>query len=546
MSWGLLFLAATVFLFLKNLVFAQPDPELTINEIMYDAPGTDSEQEWVEIKNLSTQEINLTGFKINDGTNHLLNEPPKNSGQGSFVLPANGFLIIADNAERFLAEHPGVNCSVIDSSLSLKNSAGEVKLLDNEGQEVSTVSYTSSQGGAGDGQTLERKITPDNTIFWQASQETGGSPGQENSPYAEPEQTQEPAEKNESPAPDTNEHEEEETESPPDSSVQAEAGPDIIALVGQEVSFDASASRGNLKYFFWNFGDGQTSTGQPKTTHVFLFPGTYLVGLTVGDGQKENTDFCEIKIIANDFIISEFLPWAQEEDATNEWVELYNRSANTSFLDGWSLDDGERGSRPFVFPKNTAVKGKSYLVVSRQTSKIALNNNEDSVRLFLPGDELAQEIKYTQAQKGVSAAVYGDNNFYWSQTPTPGRQNFPEVVAAENVSQVETTLRLVKKKSTPNLLLNLIPTAQAIIVKKESFSENIWQQASAILQEKDSSSATEKNLFRQTAQQTTTLSSYPLGTKIIKRWPFHLLALFISLVLSLFIFGWWLVRLVKK
>jgi PKD repeat protein len=51
----------------------------------------------------------------------------------------------------------------------------------------------------------------------------------------------------------------------------------------QTVLFDASASRGAIVEYQWDFGDGARSSGR-TTSHAFATPGTYVVRLTILDG----------------------------------------------------------------------------------------------------------------------------------------------------------------------------------------------------------------------------------------------------------------------
>jgi len=63
------------------------------------------------------------------------------------------------------------------------------------------------------------------------------------------------------------------------------AGADQSAAIGEPLVFDGSASSdpdGRLLTWDWNFGNGDTGTGQ-KTTYAFSRPGTYRVQLTVRD-----------------------------------------------------------------------------------------------------------------------------------------------------------------------------------------------------------------------------------------------------------------------
>jgi hypothetical protein len=64
----------------------------------------------------------------------------------------------------------------------------------------------------------------------------------------------------------------------------ANAGHDRSSKVGENLIFDAMASRDNvgIVIFEWDFGDGTTGT-LSITTHVYKEPGTYTVTLTVKD-----------------------------------------------------------------------------------------------------------------------------------------------------------------------------------------------------------------------------------------------------------------------
>ena len=62
-----------IFLLIGILVLVLPNVSaIIINEIMYDASGSDAGKEWIELYN-NGEEINLTGWKFYEGgTNHGL------------------------------------------------------------------------------------------------------------------------------------------------------------------------------------------------------------------------------------------------------------------------------------------------------------------------------------------------------------------------------------------------------------------------------------------------------------------------------------------
>src|SRR3989344_898451 len=121
-----------------------------ITEIMYDVPssiGADGTREWVEIANTGSGAVDLTGWKFNDGSNHILNVPPANGGTGSLILSPGGVAILADNATTFLHDlYPVFSGTVIDTTLSLNNTGATLALIDNSGATENSVSYAKTIG----------------------------------------------------------------------------------------------------------------------------------------------------------------------------------------------------------------------------------------------------------------------------------------------------------------------------------------------------------------------------------------------------------------
>jgi len=162
--------------------------DLVINEIMYDLEGSDTlnnkSREWVEIYNNSGRAITLTGsnsgWRFNDGSNHLLNEP---AAQGSMTIPVGGYAVLAGDALTFLIDHSGFSGTVIDTVISLKNSTSTVKIIAPSGTVIDEVTYYNSWGANGNGKTLERKSASggsNNAQNWAESSASGGTPGASN------------------------------------------------------------------------------------------------------------------------------------------------------------------------------------------------------------------------------------------------------------------------------------------------------------------------------------------------------------------------------
>lgn len=122
--------------------------DVQITEIMYDADGSDSKREWIEIYNDADSPADISKLKFTDKSAHALNAPPKNGGTGSLTIPARGYAVIASDAKTFTEGNPSV-AIVIDSVMSLTNAGASIAL----GDAVAT--YSKSMGAAGTGESLQ-------------------------------------------------------------------------------------------------------------------------------------------------------------------------------------------------------------------------------------------------------------------------------------------------------------------------------------------------------------------------------------------------------
>ena len=371
---------------------------VVINEITWMGTTTDYNDEWLELKNTSSASVDLTGWIL-----EAVDGQPKINLSGT--ISANAYFLLErtnnDSVPEIAADQ--IYTGALGNSgeyLKLKNAANNV------------IDEIDTGGGwpAGDNttkQTMERTTTG-----WQTSLNPGGTPKAQNSSGAieEPEQT---PEQPETPSMPTG------TNTPP----IAEAGDNIIAFVNQEIKLDGTQSsdpEGNELQYSWNTGDGN-SLDKMTITHKYLYPGTYLATLTVFDGRFYTTDTITIKIQNQGITINEFMANPSGKDEEEEWIEIYNDADEIMDISGWQLDDVASGSKPFVFPKNTLIAPKSYVVFTRQVTGIALNNDKDSVRLLMPEGVVFQEINYEKPPLGKSSARTADG-FIWSES-SPGTAN---------------------------------------------------------------------------------------------------------------------------
>lgn len=164
--------ASTIFILSFMLSPFAGYASVSISEIMYDAPGSDERSEWIEIQNIGTSSVDVTGLRFSEGeTDHLIK-----AYKGQRSISPGAFAIIASHAEKFAGEFNHV-LSVFDSSFSLSNT-GETLSIKSAAFALDTVNYSRERGGGGDGTSLQRFADE-----WSAAKPT---PGMENAKTAAP------------------------------------------------------------------------------------------------------------------------------------------------------------------------------------------------------------------------------------------------------------------------------------------------------------------------------------------------------------------------
>src|SRR3989344_2194519 len=126
---------------------------VVINEIMYDLDGGDID--YVEVVNQGETGIDLSTFKLlisNSTSNHAIN-----SFSGSPVLLSGKYgVIIPTSSISKYVDKWGNSGNIFTSSFSLPNSTAKVEINDGDKTApISSVTYDSSQGASGDGESLQ-------------------------------------------------------------------------------------------------------------------------------------------------------------------------------------------------------------------------------------------------------------------------------------------------------------------------------------------------------------------------------------------------------
>ena len=351
-----------------------------ISEIMYDVEGSDDKKEWVEIYNDTVGEINLKDWRFYDGSNHILNEPPANGGRGSLVLPAYSYAILSSDATTTVANYPAYSGAVIDTVMSLGNTSETLKIIDASGAILDTVSYNSSMGANGDGNSLQ-KING----VWSAKSPTFG--------YANASSAQSSSsssQENQSSSASISSSSSSAAEVVASGSVaynykseqiSAKAGEDKTAVAGADIVLEGNAlgfkkePLQNARYL-WTLGDGSYKEGK-NIRHVYKYTGNYIAVLNVSSGDISASDRLNIKVIPNELQII---------DAKNEFIKLKNKSGVILDVSGWFL---KAGGAIFKFPDYSLVAANSELIISSDISKLKFADSNFSAELLYPNGSVA-------------------------------------------------------------------------------------------------------------------------------------------------------------
>ncbi len=495
--------------------------------------GTNNQyDEWIELYNNSNESIDLKDWKIltpNDKDPNLILFTIDNTDKNAcinLIIDAKGFFLIkriTDSAPGDTVSNKKADCTGSFGGSGLSDSGERIELKDDSDVLIDSLGCSSGWFAGSNKEdkinkySMERKnpaLSGNDSLNWQNSAVVGGTPKAQNSSGAPP--AQDASESSIEMSDETESTIATSTSTPAsnDHSPVASAGLDIIALVNQNIAFDTIQSSdpdGDSLTYRWNFGDGATSD-KPKPNHSYQYPGTYIAVLEVADEKNSSSDQLTVTVYSNAIIISEFMPAPTGADQDNEWIELYNDSGQMVDLSKWQVDDVEGGSKPFALPKNTLLAGHQYLVLQRPTTKIALNNDTDSVRLIYPTGQVAQEIKYTTTKEDQSVSLAGSRQYLWSAAPTPGGPNF--ISADQQKINNQISAAITQPGENTESIQSVIPQEAVLTVAQEVPTCNLTPQTSISAPQKEISSFSKKSdkTNNQTASLTETIKSSPATT----------------------------------
>lgn len=352
---------------INTVVENQPAVEtlagVVINEIYPNPPGVDTNDEYIELKNISDTTRSLSGWKIADAS--------ASYGLSGQIMP--GQIMVWPRSA---------------TKIALNNSGKEtVKIVDGLGAIADSIQYE----GSVEGESYAR--TASGTFGWT----TSVTPGQEN------------------------------IFRQAGSGIVWKVSAPSTGDVGELLVFnaeDTADERGGELEVNWLFDDGSRASGL-EVEHAFISDGAHTVVIsatsTSGSFGEKNISVrigAGLSVDNASVYMSEVFANPDGSDE-GEYIELYNAGSSTVDLWGWGLCSSK--SKVFVFPTGTAILPGQYLTFYRTATKITLNNTAEKIQLTNRDGEIVDMVRVDASPADSSYAKLG-GQWVWAES-TPGSNN---------------------------------------------------------------------------------------------------------------------------
>lgn len=317
-----------------SVAHAQDASSVVINEVLYDAAGSDTGQEWIELFNAGSTNVVIEEWRIERGGTNFTSVFTFPSGTalapGAFLLVGESSVTNADFIATLVFQNGG-------------DATDGIRLVSAHGTVIDALLYD----------TPNSNSLPDES----------GNPGT-------------------SFAPDVSEGQ---------------------SLARIPDGSDTHASSTDFR------GVGTPTPRQANSTQSAITP--------VPSPSMSTPS------IARSIVINEVLPDPVGDDAVGEFVELVNPSHETVELGGFTLDDMEGGGAPYMIPSGTTISAGGYQAFMRSETKLAFNNDGDTVRLLAADGTVLATTAYEDVPRAGTAWARRGSTYEWTLSPTPGSPN---------------------------------------------------------------------------------------------------------------------------
>lgn len=412
---------ALVFLLLHSTffvsVYAQDNQSVYFSEIAWAGSSVSSADEWVELANAGSIDIDLTGWQITRWNHTTKQEALMVSLVG--VIPSHGFFVVGNNSAKHVFSNGQSTLSVdphySNSAVSLSNDSFQLKLYDGDFTDgrppIDRAGDTQSPlaGSSTPKSSMVRKVPIEDGelsgSWYSASLSRGfddgtpdlGTPGLPNisKPFATIEC-------------DT-------TKVPRNQPISLSCSGYAFDYNGEDLSMNLTWGLQN-EYI-------QVYNGRWQWRADILPSDNFSVHATATNISGFATDVIftpSLFSLSDMIVISEVMP---DPSSGEEWIELHNQGDVDIDVIDWELDDLRgSGSKSYVFP-HTVIRAGEFITLTKSVTGIGLNNDGDEVNLIDPLSTVIDTTTYSDAPDNQSWVRLNERSFAWSGSQTPLREN---------------------------------------------------------------------------------------------------------------------------
>ena len=229
--------------------------------------------------------------------------------------------------------------------------------------------------------------------------------------------------------------------------------------------FNVKADK-DAKKFTWNFGDGHKSYLK-STKHKYKKTGKFKASLKItGDGEDKIYEF-DVKVEkykAPKVRIKSLSPNPKGSDTKNEWIEIKNESKERIDLKGWSIATGKDKLINHPIRENFKIKKGKTKKLTKKICAFTLGNEKTKIELRDPSGKTVQKIRYDRKKNKIAEdEIYEKNEAGWEWN-----------VTRIDADSTQTDTQIQKIKTAEEILSDISEEEISANIGKYTTSPN-WQ-----------------------------------------------------------------------
>jgi len=177
----------------------------------------------------------------------------------------------------------------------------------------------------------------------------------------------------------------------------------------------------------------KTATYFPKGAEYDVF--VYKIGVTA---------YFNSPVVVNEIMATNESTLADQDGEFDDWIELYNNSADPVDLSGWHLTDNFSNLAKWTFPDGTTIPGNGYLIVwadedgsqSGLHANFKLSGSGENVYLLDADQRIGQGVEFGEQETDMGyARVPNGTGDFVVKTPTFNANNETGLSATTDITQ---------------------------------------------------------------------------------------------------------------